>query len=62
MALERNFITPDVKENGLGAIDKARMDKAIDQIGLTFDYTNKPTTEEVFTAEYLPPKEERMVK
>ncbi|HCN71003.1 MAG: ABC transporter substrate-binding protein [Pusillimonas sp.] len=62
MALERNFVTPDVEKNGLGAIDKARMDKAIEQIGLTFDYTNKPTTETVFTSEYLPPKEERMVK
>lgn len=62
MALERNVITPDVKKNGLGDIDKDRMKKAIDQIGLTFDYTNKPTTDEIFTSEYLPPKEDRMIK
>lgn len=62
MALERNFITPDVKKNGFGDIDTKRMDKAIDQIGLTFDYTNKPTTAEIFTSEYLPPKEQRMVQ
>ncbi|NLZ11035.1 ABC transporter substrate-binding protein [Neopusillimonas aromaticivorans] len=62
MSLERNFVSPDVLKNGLGNVDKARFEKAIDQIGLTFKFTNKPKADDVFTAEFLPPADQRMVK
>ena len=62
MSLERNFVSPDVLKNGLGNVDKARFEKAIDQIGLTFKFTNRPKAEDVFTAEFLPPADQRMVK
>lgn len=62
MSLERNFVSPDVLRNGLGDVDTARFEKAIDQIGLTFKYTNKPKVSDVFTNEFLPPLDQRMVK
>lgn len=62
MSLERNFITPDVLKNGLGAVDMARLDKAIEQIGLTFKFSNKPKAVDVFTAEFLPPADQRAAK
>jgi NitT/TauT family transport system substrate-binding protein len=62
LALERNFVTPDVKKNGLGAVDMKRLESSIDQIGLTFQYTNKPKAGDVFTAQFLPAKEQRLVK
>jgi len=62
LSLERNFVTPDVRKNGLGAVDAKRLERSIDQIGLTFQYTNKPKAAEIFTAQYLPPKEQRLVK
>ncbi|OXR49098.1 ABC transporter substrate-binding protein [Pusillimonas sp. T2] len=62
MSLERNFVSPDVLKNGLGDVDTARFEKAIDQIGLTFKYTNKPKVSDVFTNEFLPPLDQRMVK
>ncbi|MBC2770428.1 ABC transporter substrate-binding protein [Pusillimonas minor] len=62
MSLERNFVSPDVLKNGLGDIDTARFEKAMDQIGLTFKYTNKPKVSDVFTNEFLPPLDQRMVK
>ncbi len=62
MALERNFVSPDVLKNGLGNVDNARFEKAIDQIGLTFKFTNKPKADDVFTPEFLPPADQRMVK
>lgn len=62
MSLERNFVSPDVLKNGLGNVDKTRFEKAIDQIGLTFKFTNKPKADDVFTAEFLPPADQRMVK
>jgi NitT/TauT family transport system substrate-binding protein len=62
LSLERNFVTPDVRKNGLGGVDAKRLERSIDQIGLTFQYTNKPKAAEIFTAQYLPPKEQRLVK
>lgn len=59
MVLEQNILTPWVKEHGFGDIDKERFAKAIDQIGLTFQYKKKPAPEDVFTGEFLPPVEER---
>ncbi len=61
LALEKNFITPDVLEFGLGDINATRFDKAMDQIGLTFNYTNKPQTADIFTSEFLPPRDQRSV-
>ena len=62
LAMEKNVVTPDVKKNGLGGIDTKRMDRAIDQIGLTFKYTNKPKTSDIFTSQYLPAREKRLIK
>jgi NitT/TauT family transport system substrate-binding protein len=62
LSLQKNFVTPDVRRNGLGAVDMKRLEHSIDQIGLTFNYTNKPRAADIFTAQYLPPKEQRLVK
>ena len=62
LSLAKNFITPDVQKNGLGAVDMKRLERSIDQIGLTFQYTNKPKAADIFTAQYLPPREQRLVK
>ena len=62
LSLEKNFVSPDVRKNGLGAIDAKRLERSIEQIGLTFQYTNKPKPADIFTAQYLPPKEQRLVK
>jgi NitT/TauT family transport system substrate-binding protein len=62
LSLAKNFVTPDVQKNGLGAVDMKRLERSIEQIGLTFQYTNKPKAAEVFTAQYLPPREQRLVK
>lgn len=61
LALDQNMITPWVKENGFGGIDKARFAKALDQIGLAFPYKEKPSVERVFSEEFLPPAEQRKV-
>jgi NitT/TauT family transport system substrate-binding protein len=62
LSLAKNFVTPDVQKNGLGAVDMKRLERSIEQIGLTFQYTNKPKAMDVFTAQYLPPREQRLVK
>jgi len=54
MVLDQNVLTPYVKANGIGGIDKARFERALDQIGLTFTYKTKPKTEDIFTDAFLP--------
>jgi NitT/TauT family transport system substrate-binding protein len=61
MVLEQNMLTPAVKQNGFGGIDKSRFQKALDQIGLTFQYKHKPNVEEIFSDLYLPSAELRKV-
>jgi len=61
MVLDQNMITPWVKQNGYGGIDKDRFAKALDQIGLTFNYKAKPKVEDVFTDGFLPAADQRKV-
>jgi NitT/TauT family transport system substrate-binding protein len=61
MALEQNMLTPAVKQNGFGEIDRTRFEKAIDQIGLAFPFKKKPKPEDVFTDQFLPSAELRKV-
>lgn len=62
LAISKNFVTPEVMKHGFGGVDMARLTKSIDQIGLTFKYTNKPKAADIFTSEFLPPLETRLVK
>lgn len=62
LSIDKNFVNPAVLSAGFGGVDVKRLEKSIDQIGLTFKYTNKPKAGDIFTAEYLPPKEQRLVK
>ncbi len=62
MAIRDNIVTPEVKANGYGGIDRARFAGAIDQIVLTYKFkTAKPKSEDIFDASYLPPAEDRKV-
>ena len=40
MALKDNILTPEVKANGFGGVDTARLDKSIEQIALTYEFKN----------------------
>ena len=62
LVIEQSYITDDVRANGFGGVDMKRLDSAIDQVGIAFKFTNKPKASDIFTAEFLPPKEQRLVK
>ena len=60
IALKDNILTPEVKKNGFGGVDEERLDKSIDQIGLTYTFKNaKPKGADVFDSSFLPPAAER---
>ena len=54
LAVEANVLTDYVLDNGMGMIDSARMNKAIKQLGETYEYTNTPDAALYFTDEFLP--------
>src|SRR5262249_52223767 len=60
LALRDNILTPEVKANGFGGIDPNRLDKAIEQIALTYAFKSAmPKANDVFDASFLPPAAER---
>ena len=61
MTIENNFVTPEVKQHGFGSIQEPRFDRAMDQIGLTFTYKNRPKMADVFTDAFLPSAAERKI-
>jgi NitT/TauT family transport system substrate-binding protein len=54
LALAQNIVTPWVKANGYGGVDKARFAKSIEQIGLTYKFKSVPKVEDIFSDAYLP--------
>jgi NitT/TauT family transport system substrate-binding protein len=61
MALHDNIVTAEVKQNGFGGVELARLDKSIDQIALTFDFKSKPKAADIFDPSFLPPAADRKV-
>ena len=60
MALAQNMITDEVRANGIGAVDMERLERSIDQIADTYEFTNRPMATDVFDSQYLPAKADRM--
>jgi NitT/TauT family transport system substrate-binding protein len=61
MAIRDNIITPEVRANGFGAVDPARLEDSITQIGLTYTYKAKPKPDDVFDPTFLPSATDRRV-
>lgn len=61
MVLAQNILTPYVKANGIGGIDKARFARAIDQIGLTMTFKAKPLVDDIFVDTFLPAPADRKI-
>ena len=62
IALRDNILTPEVKKNGFGAVDMARLDASIEQIALTYQFKGeRPKGSSVFDPSFLPAAAERAV-
>jgi NitT/TauT family transport system substrate-binding protein len=59
MAIRDNILTPEVKANGYGEVDPARLARAIDQIALIHKFKAKPVPSDIFDASFLPPEAAR---
>src|SRR4051794_10028423 len=61
IALRDNIVTPEVKTHGYGGVDMSRLEKSLDQIGLTYTYKARPKAEDVFDPAFLPAAADRKV-
>ena len=59
--LADNILTEEVKRNGLGGVDPARLERSIDQIAQDFKFRKRPTARDVFDGQFLPPTAERLI-
>ena len=56
-----NILTGEVKRNGLGGIDPARLERSIDQIAEDFAFHKRPSASDIFDDTFLPPPGGRLV-
>jgi NitT/TauT family transport system substrate-binding protein len=61
MAIRDNIVTPEVRANGLGGVERARLEESIEQLALVTAFKSKPKPEDVFNAGFLPVAAERRV-
>jgi NitT/TauT family transport system substrate-binding protein len=59
LAIANNLVTPDVKEDGLGAVRADRLAASIDELAAALKLPGKPKPDDVFDASFLPPAAER---
>ncbi len=62
MAIDQNIVTDEVRQNGIGGVDMDRLERSIDQIALTYDFTARPNGADIFDGSFLPAAEDRMVQ
>jgi NitT/TauT family transport system substrate-binding protein len=56
-----NILTGEVKRNGIGGIDPARLDRSIDQIAEDFKFHKRPSATDIFDDTFLPPLGGRLI-
>jgi NitT/TauT family transport system substrate-binding protein len=59
--IRSNILTGEVKRNGIGGIDPARFERAIDQIGEDYKFQKRPSAADIFDDTFLPPLGGRLI-
>src|SRR5712675_1310269 len=56
-----NILPGEVKRNGIGGIDPARLERSIDQIAEDFKFQKRPAAADIFDDAFLPPLNGRLI-
>lgn len=56
-----NILTDEVRRNGLGGLDAARLERSIDQIAQDFKFRKRPAAADIFDDRFLPPVASRLI-
>ena len=61
VVISENILTDEVKRNGIGSIDPARLERSIDQIAEDFKFGKRPSAADIFDDAFLPPLNGRLI-
>lgn len=61
IAIDTLFLSPEVEENGFGAVDPDRFEETIEQVVQGFELETTPAPDQIFDDSFLPPLDERML-
>ena len=56
-----NILTGEVKRNGIGGIDPARLERAMDQLAADSKFQKRPSAADIFDDSFLPPLGGRLI-
>jgi NitT/TauT family transport system substrate-binding protein len=56
-----NILTGEVRRNGIGGVDPARLERSIDQVGEDFKFRKRPQAADIFDDSFLPPVGGRLI-
>jgi NitT/TauT family transport system substrate-binding protein len=56
-----NILTGEVRHNGLGGVDAARLERSIGQIAEDFKFHRRPSASDIFDDSFLPPVGGRLI-
>jgi NitT/TauT family transport system substrate-binding protein len=56
-----SILTGEVKRNGIGGVDPARLERSIDQVGADFKFQKRPAAADIFDDSFLPPVGGRLI-
>ncbi len=56
-----NILTGEVRRNGIGGVDAARLERSIDQVGEDFKFHKRPNAADIFDDSFLPPVGGRLI-
>jgi NitT/TauT family transport system substrate-binding protein len=59
--ISENILTGEVKRNGIGGIDPARLERSIDQIAEDYKFRKRPSAADIFDDAFLPPLGGRLI-
>jgi NitT/TauT family transport system substrate-binding protein len=61
LAIDMVIATPNFKSNGIGAVNKLRLEDTVAQVVTAFGLKTTPNTDTIFNSSFLPPAGERQV-
>ena len=59
--IQDNILTDEVRRNGIGGVDPARLERSIDQVGEGFKFARRPSASDIFDDRFLPPRNDRLI-
>jgi NitT/TauT family transport system substrate-binding protein len=56
-----NILTKEVRRQGIGGIEPARLDRSIEQIAENFKFEKRPAPADIFDDKFLPSLDRRLI-